>query len=51
MLLIFVMNNKLGLYDTYFALILPYIAGRLSFNTLLFVGFCGLSLENWRTRL
>ncbi len=33
------LNIELGLFGTYWALILPYIASQLSFNVLLFTGF------------
>lgn len=36
---IFLITNRLGLSGTYPAIILPYIAAQISFNTLLFVGF------------
>lgn len=35
----FILFNKLNLLDTYWALIIPYTAFSLSFNTLIFTGF------------
>lgn len=35
----FILFNKTGITDTYWALIIPYVAFTLSFNTLVFAGF------------